>query len=111
LLAEVELMCDRVAIIHKGQLLREGTVAELISNRREMEFRVDDVRRASEIVHGYGLPLRVDSDRIWVSMEEDDAPPLIAALASNGVAVFHAQRRVETLEELFLQATGGETVG
>src|SRR5437588_6461175 len=33
LLAEIELMCDRVAIIHKGLLLREGSVAELISSR------------------------------------------------------------------------------
>ena len=29
LLAEVQLMCDRVAIIHRGELLREGPVAEL----------------------------------------------------------------------------------
>src|SRR5712691_3970268 len=39
LLGEVELMCDRVAIIHKGQLLREGSVSDLISSRREMEFK------------------------------------------------------------------------
>src|SRR6266851_7646470 len=31
LLAEIELTCDRVAIIHKGRILREGTVRELIS--------------------------------------------------------------------------------
>ena len=111
LLAEVELMCDRVAIIHKGQLLREGTVTELIASRREMEFRVDDVERAAEIVRGAGLQMRADSDRLWVAMEESETPALIAALTSNGVAVFHAQRLVETLEELFLQATGGETVG
>ena len=111
LLAEVELMCDRVAIIHKGRLLREGSVSELISSRREMEFRVDDVARAAEILRDKGLQVRVDSDRLWIAMEETDTPPLLAALASNGIAVFHAQRHVETLEELFLQATGGETVG
>ena len=110
LLAEVELMCDRVAIIHKGKLLREGTVAELIADRREMEFRVDDVARAAEVVRSRGLEARVDRDRVWVSMDENDAPPLVAALATNGIAVFHAQRRVETLEELFLQTTGGESV-
>src|SRR5713226_9938223 len=49
LLGEVELMCDRVAIIHKGRILREGTVRELISRRREMELRVDDVARAGAI--------------------------------------------------------------
>jgi ABC-2 type transport system ATP-binding protein len=111
LLAEVELMCDRVAIIHKGQLLREGPVGELISSRREMEFRVDDVARAASILRERGFESRVDTDRLWVAIEESDAPPLVAALATNGVGVLHAQRRVETLEDLFLQATGGETVG
>jgi ABC-2 type transport system ATP-binding protein len=110
LLAEVELMCDRVAIIHKGQLLREGAVSELISGQREMEFRVGDVARASQIVRAKGLPFRVDTDRLWISIEEADTPPLVAALAAEGIAVFHAERHVQSLEEMFLQATGGETV-
>ena len=110
LLGEVEQMCDRVAIIHKGQLLREGSVADLISSRREMEFRVGDVERAAEIVRSKGLTFRADTDRLWISMDESEAPPLVAALTANGIAVYHAQRRVESLEEMFLQATGGETV-
>ncbi len=110
LLAEIELMCDRVAIIHHGRILREGSVPELISSRREMEFRVGDVGRAAEIVRQRGIAFRADTDRLWISIAENDAPPLLAALASGGVAVFHAQRRVDTLEEMFLQATGGETV-
>jgi len=110
LLGEVEQMCDRVAIIHKGQLLREGSVADLISSRREMEFRVGDVERAAEIVRSKGLTFRADTDRLWISMDESEAPPLVAALAASGIAVFHAQRRVESLEEMFLEATGGETV-
>src|SRR5438477_8132840 len=110
LLGEIELMCDRVAIIHKGQLLREGSVKDLISSHREMEFRVGDVERAAEIVRSKGFAFRADTDRLWISMDENDAPPLVAALAENGVAVFHAQRHVESLEEMFLQATGGETV-
>ena len=97
-------------IIHKGRLLREGSVNELISSRREMEFRVGDVARASEIVRSRGFAFRADTDRLWISMDENDAPMLVAALTENGIAVFHAQRHVESLEEMFLQATGGETV-
>ena len=110
LLGEVELICDRVAIIHKGEILREGSVADLISSRREMEFRVGDVERAAVIVRDKGFVFRSDTDRLWISIEESEAPPLLAALAAEGIAVFHAQRHVESLEEMFLQATGGETV-
>src|SRR5438067_10226094 len=82
LLAEIELMCDRVAIIHKGQLLREGPVRDLISSRREMEFRVGDVARATAIVQERGLSFRADTDRLWISIDENDAPELVAALAA-----------------------------
>jgi ABC-2 type transport system ATP-binding protein len=110
LLAEIELTCDRVAIIHKGRILREGTVRELISSRRDMELRVSDVARASAIARERNLTFRADGDRIWIAMEEADTPPLLAALVESGVHVFHAQRRTQSLEEMFLEATGGETV-
>lgn len=111
LLAEIEMMCDRVAIIHKGRLLQTGTVRELISTQRTMEFRVGDVARASAIARQNGFTATTDADRIFVPIDEADAPPLIAAFAQNGVAVFHARQRTQSLEDLFIEATGGETVG
>jgi len=110
LLAEIELTCDRVAIIHKGRILREGTVRELISSRREMELRVDDVARAVTIATDRNLTYRTDTDRIWIAIEEPDAPPVITAFVDAGINVFHAQRRTQSLEEMFLEATGGESV-
>jgi ABC-2 type transport system ATP-binding protein len=110
LLGEIEMMCDRVAIIHHGRILRDGPVKELISSRQEMEFRVGDVERAAQIVREKGFEFRADTDRLWISIDENDAPSLVAALTAGGIAVFHAHRRVVTLEEMFLQATGGETV-
>src|SRR5437763_8614132 len=55
LLGEVELMCDRVAIIHHGRILKEGPVHELISARHEMELRVGDTEHAMAIVRERGL--------------------------------------------------------
>ncbi|HUP62091.1 MAG TPA: ABC transporter ATP-binding protein [Thermoanaerobaculia bacterium] len=81
LLAEVELMCDRVAIIHKGRILKTGSVRELISSRRVVEIRADDAERASVLLREHGID-----------------------------ATIHAQQRMQTLEELFLETTGGETV-
>ena len=81
LLAEIELICDRVAIIHKGQILKTGTVQELISSRRVVEVHVDDADRASALLRQHGIE-----------------------------ASIHAQQRMQTLEEMFLETTGGETV-
>jgi len=111
LLGEVELMCDRVAIIHKGRLLRTGGVHDLISSKRSMEVRVGDVGRAKSIVEAKGLEVTADTDRIFINIDEAEAPPVIAALTQNGIDVFHARQRMQTLEDLFIEATGGETVG
>src|SRR4051812_6418827 len=111
LLGEVELMCDRVAIIHKGRILKEGDVRELISSRHEMELRVDDVDRAALLLAEQNVVHSVNNGVIDVDIDEAGAPPIVAELVRNGIAIFHAQRKVHTLEELFLETTGGETVG
>jgi ABC-2 type transport system ATP-binding protein len=111
LLAEIELMCDRVAIIHRGKILRTGSVSELISKQRTMEFRVGDPARALELFRARGIEVTATDDRLFAPIEEREAPPLIAALAREGIEIFHARERVQTLEEMFIDVTGGETVG
>src|SRR5688572_26260937 len=89
LLAEIELICDRVAIIHKGRLLRTGSVRELISSQRAMEFRVGDVEGATAIFTERGITVTANGGLLFASIDELEAPPLIAALAQNGIDVFH----------------------
>jgi ABC-2 type transport system ATP-binding protein len=110
LLAEVELMCDRVAIIHRGTILETSAVQGLHGHAPEMNFRVDDASRALGLVATMGFPASADGDTLSVEITEEQAPDVVARLASEGVRIFHAQRRIRTLEERFIEATGGETV-
>jgi len=110
LLAEVELIADRVAIIHKGRILRTGPVQELIAPNRTMELRVDDASRAAGLLRERGIATTIDDDLVLATVDEHDVPPLLAALARENIAIFHARPRVQTLEELFLETTGGESV-
>jgi ABC-2 type transport system ATP-binding protein len=110
LLAEIELTADRVAIIHKGRILRTGPVRELISSQKTMELRVGDVERATRILGERGLESTASGDLVLAAIDEPDMPPLLAALTGAGVDVYHARQRVQTLEEMFLDVTGGETV-
>jgi ABC-2 type transport system ATP-binding protein len=48
LLAEMEGLCDRVAILHRGQLMREGRVTELLSQPDEKSFVVKGLDPAGQ---------------------------------------------------------------
>ena len=54
LLSEVERLCDRVAIIHGGRVLREGAVDELLAGDRELEDVFVEVIEAAGGGTGYG---------------------------------------------------------
>jgi ABC-2 type transport system ATP-binding protein len=85
LLSEVELVCDRVAIISRGRLVAEGSPAEL-SRARGVE-----VETAS------GL-------RMFEGATRDEAPAIIERLVAEGEQVYGVRVVATTLEDVYLEA-------
>jgi ABC-2 type transport system ATP-binding protein len=110
LLGEVELLCDRVAIIHKGRILRVGTVDELISSQKTLELRVSDRERAKALLVGHGYEVSEADDQLLLPLDETQSAPVVRLLVEGGIEVFRSAPRIYTLEEMFLEATGGESV-
>jgi ABC-2 type transport system ATP-binding protein len=90
LLSEIELVCDRVAIMLHGRLVTEGSPAEL-ARARGVEIETDEGTRLFE-----------DSMR-------EDAPRLVAELVSAGRNVYGVRVLTSTLEETYLEAVGEES--
>src|SRR5215472_8113473 len=115
LLAEVEQMCDRVAIVHRGRTLAQGTVRELLENadRGRLLFRARPAETALAVLKqfaGHEDAELEGADGIHVRMSRERVPEALAALAAAGVAVYGVEPRGSSLEEVFLEVTGGETV-
>jgi ABC-2 type transport system ATP-binding protein len=115
LLAEVEQMCDRVAIIHRGRTLAMGPVRELLAKRgaERLVFRAQPAARAAGILGAFsrdGTARADDEESVSSEVPRESVPDALAALAAAGVRVFGVERQSSTLEELFLEVTGGETV-
>jgi ABC-2 type transport system ATP-binding protein len=115
LLAEVEQMCDRVAIIHRGKTLAMGPVRELLARRGadRLVFRLDLSAPAVGILAGFsrdGEARADEADTVSAEVPRERVPEALAALAAAGVRVFGVEKQSSTLEELFLEVTGGETV-
>jgi ABC-2 type transport system ATP-binding protein len=114
LLAEVELMCDRVAIIHRGRTLATGPVRELLDRPDgPHRFVVRPAERAADLLRPFasdGVAEIEAPDTVAANLTRDAVPRAVSALAQAGVEVFGVERPASSLEEVFLEVTGGETV-
>ena len=87
LLSEVELVCDRVAILVGGRIVARGTPAELARPR------------GVEVETGDGV-------RSFPDARRDDVPRIVAELVSSGQQVYGVSLLASTLEDAYLEAVG-----
>src|SRR6266566_8629450 len=63
LLADVEAICDRVAIINQGRILKVGAPAELFDKKKVLEVRVDHVsEELLKRLHAVALDIQHEQD-------------------------------------------------
>ena len=109
-LHEVEQICDEVAILKAGRLVAGGPVAELLRRGQGVLLRVPgEAARAAGLLRGVGWVAGVEQrgDELLVDAPAARAAELNMLLAGQGIAVAEVRARGETLEELFLEVTGG----
>jgi ABC-2 type transport system ATP-binding protein len=105
LLAEVELMCDRVAILREGKRVFEGTVQGLGDETPLYEVDLTPWEPACQIIRNGGGEI-LTSTRISLPHGLDPAR-IVAALVAGGVQVraFSPVRR--SLEDLYMEILNG----
>ena len=89
LLSEIELVCDRVAILRAGEVVAAGSPAEL-SRPRGVELETDDGVRTVE------------------GATREDAARLVAEAVAAGRQVYGVRVLTSTLEDTYLEAVGDE---
>ena len=90
LLSEVELVCDRVAIIARGFLVKAGTPEELSGPARV------------EVETGSGV-------RVFDGAGREETPRIVAELVAAGEEIYRVEVHHSSLEEVYLEAVGGQT--
>lgn len=102
LLSEVEQVCDRVAILKAGRLMRVGTVSELI-NRGGVEICVRPAAALPDSLLSLAMEPRHDGLLRLIVERESDAPGVLRALLDTGAEVVTLNPRRETLEDVFIR--------
>lgn len=110
LLSEMELMCDRVAIIQNGRLI---DVRQIGQHQGELAltkvfFEVDQPQAALELLAGLGAVL--EGGMLTFEGDREQIAAANITLVQAGLKVYGIRKHTKTLEDQFLEVTGGERI-
>jgi ABC-2 type transport system ATP-binding protein len=112
LLDEVERTCDAVAIVDRGNIIRQGPISELLAGT-SLTLQVDcsqpDHARALLTATNLAATITVDAGGLTITLPAGTTPDVIAEIArilvTEGISLYRLQPVQASLESWFLQVT------
>ncbi|WP_107923744.1 ABC transporter ATP-binding protein [Lysinibacillus parviboronicapiens] len=105
LLSEIELMCDRVAVIQNGQLI---DIREIKNDTASFYYiEATPSEQVTAQLQKLDLSFTVDNNGVVVEIKKEDIPNLMTQFVNEGIQLFAVQPHQKTLEDQFLEMTGG----
>jgi len=106
-LPEVQMMCDRVAILSRGRCVAAGPVGEVLARGRHeaLIVRVGDLRAGLEALNAAGIDAALDSDHLRVSLPITEAARVTEVLARSQLYLSELRPEEVSLETVFLELT------
>lgn len=113
LLSEMELMCDRVAIIQAGKLIDIRSLQETRDSiQSKIVIEVGDLLAAQQLLSAIfdATRITVKGTQLEIAADKAAIPDITRLLVSSEIDVLGIQAAQKSLEEQFLEITGGEMV-
>ena len=108
LLSEMELMCDRIAVIQNGALI---DIRDLQNTAISLYYiEPTSIQAGTAVLEEHGYVFTVQGEGMIVEIEKHDVPVLTQRLFEAGVQLYAVQPHVKTLEDQFLEMTGGGAI-
>ena len=108
ILSEIELMATQVGIINKGQLLFEGSLRELKNKSQpEICMGVSPIMEAEKYLLNKNYKIDKKHNRLFLKKGDLDPGLLNKELVFQGFDVSHISEENKSLEDIFLELTGG----
>jgi ABC-2 type transport system ATP-binding protein len=110
LLQEVELICDRVVIMARGKILREGSIAELTprSGRYRFEVAPAEELALAKLVGELGSNFEPAAHGFEVQLSDAELDQCVDRLRAGGISIRGITARRMNLEQAFIQLVNKE---
>ena len=104
-LAELELVCDEVAIIDNGKLLAFKTMREIkaeMESRQRVGFYVNYPNLAGKLIMDkYKIPCKVAGNCVIAPIKEIDTANVITFLTNKNIKIYKTKKINKSLEEIY----------
>jgi ABC-2 type transport system ATP-binding protein len=114
LLSEIEMICDRVGIINKGKMVKVSTVKDLIEEAAErIEWRVSPLHKARELLINKPTiqDITLTEEALFCRMPSEQINEITQLFVKENIHINGVRTMAVTLEDLFMEITGGEQLG
>ncbi|EIZ2749634.1 ABC transporter ATP-binding protein [Listeria monocytogenes] len=108
LLSEIELLCDRVAIMTDGTIIKTDQVSHLLSSHAQLRWLATPFEQAKAFLESV-TEVEVDGEYLVTAVNEHSAE-WNEQLVAKGIQVHEIDKKKPSLEDLFLELTGGHTI-
>jgi ABC-2 type transport system ATP-binding protein len=110
LLSEIQLMCDRVAIISKGRIVRVDKVQSLLAQQERVSWRLHPMDKGYQVLSGLTDSVETRGALLITPYMEQEIGRWNQILVAAGVTVTEISRKLPSLEDLFIELTGGHGI-
>ena len=108
-LAELENFCNKVCIIQNGKVIETSEVKKLKKEIVESSyiFEVEDTSNINSIIKNANI---IDDSHFIVNIQREEIPEVVANLVNKKIPIYEVKENIVSLEEAFLNKTGGNKI-
>ncbi|WP_347861633.1 ABC transporter ATP-binding protein [Salimicrobium sp. PL1-032A] len=107
ILSEMEMMCDRIGVIHNGELINIQSVEEATADAdMEVTIEATPISVVERVLREEVEQVMTKNDTCQVVLEKDRIPGITTRLVESNVNVYSIYTQKKTLEDQFLKVIG-----
>ena len=108
ILSEIELICDRIAIIDNGSLVE---IKDLNKKQKQekltITLEVKQTNEANDYLNKNGYVSEIENQKLKLELQKEEIPKVNKLLVENNINVYEIKQKEKTLEEEFIEKTQG----
>lgn len=110
LLSEVELVCERIAVINHGRIIMTGKLDTLLKGGQQVRIRATGVRNEAFVaIQQFATLQQQEPWFTLTNLPEERIPEVVSLLVRTGARVYSVEICQSSLEEHFLRLLGGSS--